>query len=649
MTNAIPHLIAAGLILSTAAFAAPSTTPLFRSSGNPLQYANTIDTIRNAAGFVPQAPGPELSLGGLPGDWGVYWVPTHSGVNVIRFAGAGTGPNALCAMKAYTVDIPIDSSTMLDYWLFPQQEDAEYVGVDLHCTDGTLLSETNAVDQNGARLDPGFAHGGKLAVRQWSEIKCAVGKWLAGKTVDKILVTYKRAQGGGQYRGYVDDIVITDGALASPTAIATSTALAAPDWARKGVIYSVSERQFSASGDLAGVDAGLPRLRSLGITVLWLLPFNTIGSLRSIGSPYCVRDYYGIDPRYGTSADLKKLVDDSHALGIKVILDEVLDHTSWDNVLISKHPEWYRHDDNDVNNQATISRTPMWGDVAQLDYSHPGLRDYMTQMLRYWVKTYDVDGFRFDAAELVPTEFLNQASASLRAVKPDLLLLGESHRPETMVSALNLDYSFTLYPAIAEVLKQKQPASFIKDAWEEEHAMFPRGTLHMRYTGNQDTDKAAVDFGPDAAHAFAVLAFTLDGVPMLYNGTEIDDTASGGFLDNGKIDWSGGQEAQRTVYKPLVDLRKSLPALQSGKLDWVTNSEPDKLLTFTRTLGNQQVFVAVNLSSTPISKPLPLPGSPDDWRDVSPWGVRRGVSPSALEDKPYGFYVFVKESGKQTP
>jgi len=659
MKYAIPFVLA-GLILSTAVSAAP----LFESNGTPLQYANQVDKIRDAGGFVPTAQ-PELSIGGLPGDWGDYWIPTHSGVNAIRFAGASTGPDALCAMLAYTVHIRVDKKTILDYWLFPQQENAEYAGIDLHCTDGTLLSETKAVDQNGKPVDPASGHGG-IPVLTWSEVRSTIGKWLAGKTIDKVLVTYRRTNGSpGVFRGYVDAIVITDDQLSEPSAIAGAKALQPPDGIKNGTIYCVSERQFSESGDLKGVDAGLGRLCELGISTVWLMPINTIGSLKAIGSPYCVRDYYGIDPKMGTAADLHTLVADAHLRKMAVILDVALNHTSWDNELITKHPEWYRHNSGDVHDPSTVSHMPWWNDIAQLDYSQQGLRDYMVDMLKYWLKTYDLDGFRFDTGEFLPTEFWNQASTALRKVKPDVILLGESHRPDMMVDGVNVDYSFTLVGAMQRVLHGKAPASLIKQAWNEEHASYPAGAVHMRYIGNQDTDKPAKEFGVGAAHAAAVLMFTLDGVPMVYNGQEVDDTTSGHFLDRGKINWGDGRHYPWTysLTSQLIGLRSKSAELVDGDVEWVSNDHPDQLLTFVRKKGKRETFVAVNLSDKPLdgsvlpvnratiisAYPTGAQTDEDDWRlgwrDESPsnW-VGRGVPPSTFDNKPYGYSIMQRET-----
>src|SRR5499433_296733 len=168
------------------------------------------------------------------------------------------------------------------------------------------------------------------------------------------------------------------------------------DWVRDGVIYEIYPRAFSPAGNFDGVTAQLDRLKDLGVTILWLMPIHPIGQERkkgTIGSPYAVRDYYGINPDYGNKEDLKRLISEAHRRGLKVIIDIVANHTSWDSVLIMKHPEWFKRD---AKGQITYPHD--WVDVAALDYSHSGLRDYMTEMLRYWLREFDLDGFRCDVA-----------------------------------------------------------------------------------------------------------------------------------------------------------------------------------------------------------------------------------------------------------
>ena len=614
---------------------------LFRSSGNPLMFVDTVDGQTDVVGYNGSGK-PELSPGALPGDWGVYTIPTHSGVNVIRFAGNATGAgDNTCVMKAYSTNIPIDSGTQLSYWIFPQQENAKYVGVDLHCTDGTLLSSTHAVDQNNASMDPSEGHGGNLSPRIWSQVQCQAGKWLDGKTVDQILITYHHSGAGGQYRGYVDDISLSDSPVLSRSQIVTTSAPASPNWVKNAVIYGINTRQFSPAGNLAGVASQLDRLHSLGATVLWLLPINTPGKLKAFGSPYCVQDYYAINPAYGTAADLHKVVDGAHKRGMKVILDLPLDHTSWDNALISQHPDWYRHDDGAVHNAASISRSPMWPDVAQLDYSNQPLHSYMIDMEKHWLTTFNLDGFRYDSAELVPTEFWNESSTALRAVKPDVLLLGESHRPETMMKAFDVDYSFTLYPQLADAMKGKEPAMSIPETLKYEMYQFPKGALHMRYAGNQDTDKPAALFGPNGAQAAAVLTFTMDGVPLIYNGQEVGDAAPGNFISAPPIKWTAANQTVDALYTHLAALRRQHPALVEGTTTWIGSNHPNQVAGYVRSDGKETIVVAVNLANAPMQVTLPLKAK-QTLTDITPVTTStKGIAtPVSQVLGPYGFRIY---------
>src|SRR5437764_165691 len=166
-------------------------------------------------------------------------------------------------------------------------------------------------------------------------------------------------------------------------------------WVRDAVIYEIFTRNFSPQGNFNGVTAQLDRLKELGVTILWLMPIHITGAEKkkgSIGSPYAVRDYYSINPAYGSKDDLKRLVAESHRRGLKVIIDIVANHTSWDSVMMQT-PEYYRRD------QSSKILSPYeWTDVAALNYENAKLRKYMTEMLVYWVSEFNLDAFRCDVA-----------------------------------------------------------------------------------------------------------------------------------------------------------------------------------------------------------------------------------------------------------
>lgn len=187
---------------------------LFNSKEVSLAALNGIESRNNVEGFNPDI-GPELVLGTLPADWGLSTLYAHTGDTAIRYSGSSTAGPAYCYMLAFVVKIPVSSNTWLDYWILPQQDNGRYVAVDLHCTDGSVLSTTNAVDQNNQPVAPSSGHGGSIPLDTWSLVRCHIGEWLEGKTVDKIWIGYARQIGAGQYRGYIDDLTLDNEKLST--------------------------------------------------------------------------------------------------------------------------------------------------------------------------------------------------------------------------------------------------------------------------------------------------------------------------------------------------------------------------------------------------------------------------------------------------
>ncbi|HVO10342.1 MAG TPA: alpha-amylase family glycosyl hydrolase [Vicinamibacteria bacterium] len=387
------------------------------------------------------------------------------------------------------------------------------------------------------------------------------------------------------------------------------TARAAPGWARDAVVYEIFPRDFSAEGDLAGVTASLDRLRDLGVTVIWLMPIHPIGEARrkgTFGSPYSIRDYYAVNPDYGTVDDLRRLVREAHARGLRVILDVVANHTSWDSVMM-RTPELY------VRDAAGRVQPPNadWSDVAKLDYANPKTRAYMTAMMAHWLREAEVDGFRCDVAGLVPTDFWEQARSALEAVRPDLFLLAEWSSPDLLPKAFDADYAWPFHAALTRVLSLGAPASELRAAWEEERRVFPQGSLHLRFSDNHDEKRAIARFGEPAALAAQALVFTLDGIPLVYNGMEVGDTTeSGGAALSEKLPvfWAIAERRPEfpRFYREMIALRRAHAALRRGATRWLDNAAADRLVSFLRSDGEEEILVAVNLSSRPLEATLRL-------------------------------------------
>ena len=406
--------------------------------------------------------------------------------------------------------------------------------------------------------------------------------------------------------------------------VSAAAARPSPDWLRAGTIYEIYPRNFSAAGNLAGVTAKLDELHDLGVTILWTMPIHPIGEKfrkGDFGSPYSIKDYYAVDPNYGTLADFKQLVAGAHQRGMKVIMDIVANHTAWDSVMMT-NTEFYKQD----APGHVIPPVPEWTDVAGLSYKNSALREYMIAMLKYWIKEADVDGYRCDVAYMVPTDFWEQVRAELIKVKPDLMMLAEASKPELLTNAFDIDYSWPLLATLNKVFLHDAPATDIHKCWDESVKQFPKGSLHLRISDDHDEARAVARYGLAGALAASALMFTLDGVPLLYNGMEVGDATESGdpaLFDKLNIFWNPKERgALQFTYHDLIKLRKDYAALRNDRVIWLPNYEDSKVISFMRLDASDEFVVVINLSNRPVTsslkvlnaaefKPVKIAGQPD--------------------------------------
>ena len=430
-----------------------------------------------------------------------------------------------------------------------------------------------------------------------------------------------------------------------------------PDWLRDAVIYEVFPRAFSSQGNFKGVSAQLDRLKEIGVTVLWLMPIHPMGKLKAkgtLGSPYAVRDYDAINPDYGTADDLKQLVDAAHRRDMKVFIDIVANHTAWDSTLIKQHADWYRHDDAG----RIVPPNPDWVDVAQLDYSNPALRQYMSEMLVRWLRDYRIDGFRCDYAIGVPRDFWESLRPQLDRVRPGLAFMAEADEPALLVRAFDIDYAWDFYHAMSDALSGRAAASSVREAWERAEARYPRGALRLRFSDNHDQLRATGQFGLPAALAASAVMFTLDGVPLLYNGMEVGDTTEStapALFERAPIAWEMAERRPQVTpyYKELAGLRRAHPAFTRGAVRWLRNDDEQRVLSYERAGVGDTLVVVVNLSSQNYAGIVET--APGEYRDITP-ATRATVPGSSTKQAggrtalpavflaPWEFKVFSKAS-----
>jgi glycosidase len=373
----------------------------------------------------------------------------------------------------------------------------------------------------------------------------------------------------------------------------------------KASVYQVWMRAFTPQGTLQATAARLPYIADLGASIVYLSPLQTHslagGAAKgwTLAGPYGIKDYTTIDSEYGTQADLKALAEKAHSLHLKVIMDIVLYHMAVDNPLM-KMPGFFMQ---------TPAGQPILGNWGRPrpDFSNPKLREFLVNNMVHWVRDVGLDGFRCDVAGGVPLSFWEEARDALDKVNPDVILLAEAEMPEQQLKAFDISYNFSyLKQTVQIILSQGEPASRIRDLWERQKALWPRGSRLLYSSDNHDQDRATRLFGEKAAYAANVLSFTLDGIPFLYNGQEIGDTTPTDYPERRPIHWELGersgwahqQEAMLAKYKRIFAMRKQEPSLTSGELKWLTNSAPESLVTFLRRKGeDDQILVVVNLSN----------------------------------------------------
>lgn len=372
-----------------------------------------------------------------------------------------------------------------------------------------------------------------------------------------------------------------------------------PEWSKNAVIYEVNVRQYTPEGTFNAFAAHLPRLKELGVDILWFMPITPIGELNrkgSLGSYYSVKDYRDVNPEFGTMEDFKNLVAQAHEQGMYVILDWVANHTAWDNYLVEQHPEWYAKNDN-----GEMISPFDWSDVVQLDYNQPGLRDYMADALKFWVTEANVDGFRCDVAEMVPTDFWNRARAELDQIKP-VFMLAEAEVPEHHEYAFDMSYGWEFHHIMNNIAKGTMNADNIQEYLTKEAGRFPANAYRMQFITNHDENSwngTVFERLGDAVETMAVLSYTIPGMPLIYSGQEAGLDKRLLFFEKDEIDWTNIRYQE--FYTKLNKIKKDNPSLwngiNGGKIEIVDNTNSQNIFSFTRGKDGNKLIVLMNLSA----------------------------------------------------
>ena len=372
-----------------------------------------------------------------------------------------------------------------------------------------------------------------------------------------------------------------------------------PTWANSATIYEVNIRQYTEAGTFKAFEANLPRLQKLGVKILWLMPIHPISELKrngSLGSPYAVANYKGINPEFGNEADFKSLVNKAHSLGFKVILDWVANHSGWDNPWTAKK-SWY-HTDSEGN---IVPPNKDWLDVAWLNYKNQDMRRAMIDAMAYWVKTFDVDGFRADVAAGVPTDFWKQANTQLQAIKP-LFMLAEDQSVQSLLDdAFIANYNWELKDLVKAIADGNKGRANLEALATNQTFTYPTRSFPMNFITNHDENSwSGTEFERlgDAVSAMAALTFTYPGMPLIYSGQEVGNTKRLAFFEKDLIPGLTVANSTTAFYTKLISLKTKNSALwnnSTAKLVPMSGNN-DSVIAYSRALGTNKVLTVINAS-----------------------------------------------------
>lgn len=445
-----------------------------------------------------------------------------------------------------------------------------------------------------------------------------------------------------------------------------------PDWHKNATIYEVNLRHYTKENTFKSFETEIPRLKQMGIDILWFMPINPVSVKNrkgELGSPYSIGDYYKTNPDYGTLDDFKHMVKAIHDAGMYIIIDWVPNHTGWDNPWITEHPDWYTKDkDGNIIDPIDYNTGKSWGwtDVADLNYDNQEMRIGMIDALKFWINETGIDGYRMDVAHGVPVDFWAQCADSLYAVKP-LFMLSEGEVPDIVNNGTFIaDYGWEMHHLLNEIAAT-QGASRIKAAnvvqgnVKEGEKQIARKTAldidsimakkakqyqkgyQMQFTSNHDENSwADTEFARmgDGHLAFAVLTATFGGFPLVYTGQESAMDKKLEFFKKDEIPW--GDYKYAPFYKTLFDLKHNNKALWNGShggpLVKIPTGNDENIYAFTREKDGDKVLVVINLSSKP--QKGSLKGAAGSYKDIFAGSTQDIKDDAAIDLKAWEYKVY---------
>lgn len=441
-------------------------------------------------------------------------------------------------------------------------------------------------------------------------------------------------------------LLLSVGALVATPALAQKTsAVVHPAWSKNATIYEANIRQHSKEGSFQKFEEYLPELKKMGVKIIWVMPINPIGEKNrkgTLGSYYAVRDYRGVNSEFGTPADFKRLVKAAHAHGMKLIIDWVANHTAWDHPWAEKHPEFYKKD----KDGKFVPPVPDWADVIALDYSNQQLRKEMIESMRFWLKEYDIDGFRCDVAAMVPTDFWNDARKELDKTKK-VFMLAEAHEWDLQEKAFDMTYAWQHKDMWNDIAKGKKSVKDLDAYLNGEEKNYHPNSYRMLHITNHDLNSwEGTEFERLGAgvETFLVLSNIMPGMPLLYSGQEAGNNKALNFFERDPIEWKPHPFKQ--LYTTLFHLKASNKALwngvDGGAMQRLNTGADENVFAFSREKAGNKVVAVFNLSDKPQSISITAALNSAGLKDILTGQAAPQSAQVKMELKAWEYKVYAK-------
>ena len=392
-----------------------------------------------------------------------------------------------------------------------------------------------------------------------------------------------------------------------------------PEWSKSANIYEVNIRQYTKEGTFKAFEDHIPRLKEMGVDVLWLMPIHPIGEEKrkgKLGSYYSIQDYKAVNPNFGTMQDFKDLVEATHEHDMKLFLDWVPNHTAWDHAWVDEHPEYYMKD-----STGAITYEADWTDIAQLNYENKELWDKMIDRMKYWIDETNIDGYRVDhAGHDIPLDFWKKAIPEVNKLKEDFFWLAEWNTPD-MHPWFDATYTWEYFHLTTDIAKGEASVDEITDYMAQQEERFPSHAYRLYFTTNHDenswngTDEEL--FG-DNFENFAVMAATIDGMPLVYSGQEAALDKRLEFFERDPIEWDGFE--YEDFYRTLFELKDRNEALWNGQYGGefvaVPTESSGQTYAYKRVKGDHEVFVILNFEDSEQNISFPNLEESTEYTDV---------------------------------